>query len=151
MGLSLMNMIGLSSSTRIVHIAYYWKFFRKSPVSTGFTEKIKPILRILCYNGSLVTWMVISLTATKFKPLIFSMFAFASQSTLLVSLLYNFSMDRIENTASKNSSVVACLFVATEMCLFSCYPSVDNLFWLHYSGFQPLCHNIIFGCFLFSP
>jgi hypothetical protein len=27
----------------------------KSSVSTGFTEQIMPILRILCYNGSLVT------------------------------------------------------------------------------------------------
>jgi hypothetical protein len=29
----------------------------KSPVSTGFAEQITPILRILCYNGSLVTWI----------------------------------------------------------------------------------------------
>jgi hypothetical protein len=28
----------------------------KSSVSTGFTEQIMPILRIVCYNGSLVTW-----------------------------------------------------------------------------------------------
>jgi hypothetical protein len=31
-----------------------------------------PILRILCYNGSLVTWTVVSSTTAKFKPLIFS-------------------------------------------------------------------------------
>jgi hypothetical protein len=31
-----------------------------------------PILRILCYNGSLVTWTVISLATVKFKPLTFS-------------------------------------------------------------------------------
>jgi hypothetical protein len=30
------------------------------------------VLRILCYNGSLVTWTVVSLTAAKFKPLLFS-------------------------------------------------------------------------------
>jgi hypothetical protein len=43
----------------------------KSSVSTGFTEQIMPILRILCYNGSLVTWTVVSLTISKFKHLIF--------------------------------------------------------------------------------
>jgi hypothetical protein len=31
-----------------------------------------PILRILCYNGSLVTWTVVSMTTAKFKPLIYS-------------------------------------------------------------------------------
>jgi hypothetical protein len=31
-----------------------------------------PILSTLRYNGSLVTWTVVSLTAAKFKPLIFS-------------------------------------------------------------------------------
>jgi hypothetical protein len=30
-----------------------------------------PILLILCYNGSLVTWTVVSLTAVKLKPFIF--------------------------------------------------------------------------------
>jgi hypothetical protein len=35
-------------------------------------KQIMPILRILCYNGSLITWTVGSLTTTKFKPLIFS-------------------------------------------------------------------------------
>jgi hypothetical protein len=30
------------------------------------------ILRILCYNGSLVTWTAVSLTTAKFKPLILS-------------------------------------------------------------------------------
>jgi hypothetical protein len=42
----------------------------KSSVSTGFTEQIMPILRILCSNGSLVTRTVIGLTTAKFKPLI---------------------------------------------------------------------------------
>jgi hypothetical protein len=30
-----------------------------------------PIINCSCYNGSLLTWMVVCLTATKFKPLIF--------------------------------------------------------------------------------
>jgi hypothetical protein len=42
----------------------------KSSVSPGFAKQIMPVLRILCYNGSLVTWTVVSLTAAKFKPLI---------------------------------------------------------------------------------
>jgi hypothetical protein len=33
----------------------------KFSVSTGFTEQIMPILRILCYSGSLVTWTVVIL------------------------------------------------------------------------------------------
>jgi hypothetical protein len=45
----------------------------KSSVSTGFTEQIMPILRILCYNGNLVTWTVVGLTPAKFKPHIFSL------------------------------------------------------------------------------
>jgi hypothetical protein len=61
MGWSLINMLGLSSSVRIAHTACYCKFFLL-PVSTGFAEQIMPILRILCYNGSLVTWTIVSLT-----------------------------------------------------------------------------------------
>jgi hypothetical protein len=38
-------------------------------VSAGFTEQIMLLLPILCYNGSLVTWTVVSLTNAKFKPL----------------------------------------------------------------------------------
>jgi hypothetical protein len=36
-----------------------------------------PILRILCYNSSLVTWRDVSLAAAIFKPLIFSIYGFA--------------------------------------------------------------------------
>jgi hypothetical protein len=53
----------------------------KSSVSPGFAKQIMPILRILCYNGSLVTWMVASLTTSKFKPLIFSMSGFTFSYT----------------------------------------------------------------------
>jgi hypothetical protein len=74
MGLSVMNMLGFSSSVRIAHIACYWKCSsfcttHKSSVSTGFGKQIIPISHILCYNGSLVTWTVVSLTAAKFQPL----------------------------------------------------------------------------------
>jgi hypothetical protein len=43
----------------------------KSSVSIGFAEQFMLILLILCYNGSLVTWTVVSLSTAKFKPLIF--------------------------------------------------------------------------------
>jgi hypothetical protein len=42
----------------------------KSSVSPGFAKQIMPVLHILCYNGSLVTWTVVRLTTAKFKPLI---------------------------------------------------------------------------------
>jgi hypothetical protein len=48
-----------------------------SSVSTGFTKQIMPILRILCYNDSLVTWTVVSFTKAKFMPPISSMSAVA--------------------------------------------------------------------------
>jgi hypothetical protein len=48
----------------------------KSSVSTGFTEQIMPILRILCYNGSLFTWTVVSLTIAKFKSVWLHLFLY---------------------------------------------------------------------------
>jgi hypothetical protein len=62
-----------SSNVGIAHIACYRKFFllHYTQVNTGFTEQIMSMLRILCYNGSLVTWTVVSLTTAKSKPLIF--------------------------------------------------------------------------------
>jgi hypothetical protein len=40
-------------------------------VSTDFAKQIMPILRILCYNGSLDTLTVVILATAKFKPHIF--------------------------------------------------------------------------------
>jgi hypothetical protein len=40
-----------------------------------------PILRILCYNGNLVTWTAVSLTTAELKPLVFSMSGFALSCT----------------------------------------------------------------------
>jgi hypothetical protein len=60
----------------------------KSSVSTGFTKQIMPVLSIWCYNGSLVTWTVVSLTTVKFKPLI---------SILLADSLYSRGTDHILN------------------------------------------------------
>jgi hypothetical protein len=59
----------------------------KSSASTGFAEQIMPILLILCYNGSLVTWTVVSLTTAKFKPLTFSVSGFALSYTTNMFIL----------------------------------------------------------------
>jgi hypothetical protein len=69
-----MNMLGLSSSVHFTYsmllkISSFWTI-HKSSVSTGITEQIMPILRILCSNGNLFAWTVVSLTTAKFKPLI---------------------------------------------------------------------------------
>jgi hypothetical protein len=58
---------------------------QQSSVSTGFTEQIMPILRILCYNGTLVTWTVVSFTTAKCKPVIFSVPGFTLSCTYLRS------------------------------------------------------------------
>jgi hypothetical protein len=66
----------LLSNVRIAHILHNWKFFLLQDIqillNPGFVKQIMPVLFILCYNGSLVNWTVVSLTAAKFKPLIFS-------------------------------------------------------------------------------
>jgi hypothetical protein len=52
-----------------------------------------PISLILCYNYSLVTGKVVSLTAAKFKPLIFSMSGFAlsyAGKMFILMILYDF-------------------------------------------------------------
>jgi hypothetical protein len=58
------------SVLRIALIACYWKFFlcttHKSSVSRGFAKQIMPILHILFYNSSLVTWTVVSLSTLHF-------------------------------------------------------------------------------------
>jgi hypothetical protein len=85
------------------HQAYVWHVIEnsscctiyKSSVSTGFAKQIMPILCILFYNSSLVTWMVVSLTGAKFKPIIFSVFGFALSYTMnmfILMILYDFSL-----------------------------------------------------------
>jgi hypothetical protein len=50
-----------------------------------------PMLRILCYNGSLVIWTVVSLTTAKFKPLIFCMSGFTfSYTANMFMISYDF-------------------------------------------------------------
>jgi hypothetical protein len=59
-----------------------------------FAKQIMPSLRILCNNGSLVTWTIVSLT-TAFKPLIFSISDFALSYTanlFVLMILYDFCL-----------------------------------------------------------
>jgi hypothetical protein len=68
---------------------------QKSSISTGFTEQIMPNLHILCYNGSLVFWTVVSLTTAKFKPLLFSTSGFTLSYTanmFILMILYDFCL-----------------------------------------------------------
>jgi hypothetical protein len=81
----------------------------KSSVSTGFTEQIMPILRILCYNGSLDTWTVVGLTT----------------ANCYIAPLYGTEADPTENTAFNSSSIVVmggCLTLAG--ILLTCLPAV---------------------------
>jgi hypothetical protein len=65
-----MNMLDILSNVHFAHIECYWKFFllhyTQVSVSTSFTEQIIPILCILCYNSTLVTWTIISLTTASY-------------------------------------------------------------------------------------
>jgi hypothetical protein len=79
------------------NIARYWKSFfctiYKTSVCPGFAKQITSTLCILCYNGSLVTWTVVSLTTAKFKPLIFSTSGFAlsyAVNMFILMILYDF-------------------------------------------------------------
>jgi hypothetical protein len=71
-----------------------------SPVSQDFTKQIMPILRILRYNGSLVTWTVVSLTTAKFKPLIFSMSGFTLSYT--ANFLFVFWRRKLQTKGSRD-------------------------------------------------
>jgi hypothetical protein len=97
MGFSLVNMLRLCELyiAHIQHVIENSSFCTtyKSYLSTGFAMKIMPILRILSYNGSLITWTVISLTADKFKPLIFRLSRNGSWPSL-----YSLGADRTVNT-----------------------------------------------------
>jgi hypothetical protein len=63
----------------------------KSSVTTGIAKQMMRNILILCYNGSLVTWTVVTLTASKIKPHIFSVSGFAMSYTanmFIVMILY---------------------------------------------------------------
>jgi hypothetical protein len=86
-----MNRFGLfqvyvSHIQHVIEISPFCTMY-KSSVSPGFAKQIMPFLHILCYNGSLVTWTVVSLTTAKFKPLIFSMSGFTLSYTANMFIL----------------------------------------------------------------
>jgi hypothetical protein len=97
MSLYLMNMLGLSSSVRIAHIACYWKFFL-----LHYTEVLCQYRHCRAHHANLTYLMLqrqlshlngLSLTTTKFKPLVFSMSGFAlshTANTFILMPLYNF-------------------------------------------------------------
>jgi hypothetical protein len=61
-----------------------------SPLSVQALQS-RSCISYLCYNGSLVTWTVVSLTAAKFKPLIFSMSRFVlsyAANMFILMILY---------------------------------------------------------------
>jgi hypothetical protein len=55
---------------RVIENSSFWTIY-KSSISSGFAKHIMRFLCILYYNSSLVIWAVISLSTTKFKPIIF--------------------------------------------------------------------------------
>jgi hypothetical protein len=86
--------VHVSHIQRVIEILPF-ALHTKSWVSTGFAKQIMPSLRILRYNGSLITWMVVSLSTAKFKPLIFSVYGFALFCTAVMCvlmILYDFSL-----------------------------------------------------------
>jgi hypothetical protein len=84
-----------SSSLRTTH---------KSSVSPGFAKQIIPILRILCYNGSLVTWIVVRLTAL--TQLGFSLLGIHEQDFYSLPDMYEFRNGASSST--KEGSVFLC-------------------------------------------
>jgi hypothetical protein len=157
------------SSVHVAPIAWYWKFFLLQYIQALCQSRLlkadQPVLFTLCYNGSLVTWTVVSLTAAKFKPLIFSVSGFVLpcaanivilmilydlcmlpvqfcyiivhirkvENRRLVSSLYSPGTERIETTDSNSSSIVACVSVAADKCLSSCYQAMAVFFSHHFT------------------
>jgi hypothetical protein len=50
-------------------ILYKYTLCKRFAVSTYFVTQIMPCLPNLCYNGGLVTWTIVNLTAATYKPL----------------------------------------------------------------------------------
>jgi hypothetical protein len=69
--------------SHVFHVieVFFFCIVHKSSLSTGFAKQIMSVLPILCYNGSLVTRMVVSLTTIQFKPLVFYIFGFTLSYT----------------------------------------------------------------------
>jgi hypothetical protein len=93
-GLSLMNMLGLSSNVRIAHIACYWKCFL-----LHYTQVLCQY-RLYTTDHAYLTCLMLQrqlchLTTAKFKPLIFSMSGFTLTYTtnmFILMVLYDFCL-----------------------------------------------------------
>jgi hypothetical protein len=100
MGMSLMNMLSLVKCTYRIYLKHVIEnsslcTICKSSVSAGFAKQIMLILRVLCYNGTLVTWKVVTLTTAKFKPFIFAMSGFDlcyTANMFVLMILYDFCL-----------------------------------------------------------
>jgi hypothetical protein len=70
------------------------------------------------------------------------------------SLLYSLGMDQKENAVRNSCTVVACIFSSCWHVYFKLFHGNDHLLCLHYSGSQPLYHNILsvdISCMWFPP
>jgi hypothetical protein len=80
-----MNMLDFSSCVHFAYIACYWKIILLHYTQVLCQHRLCRAdhvhLTCLCYNGSLVSWMVVHLTTAKFKPFVFSVSGFTLSST----------------------------------------------------------------------
>jgi hypothetical protein len=98
-------------------------------------SKSCPIINFSCYNGCLLTWTVVCLTAAKFKSLIFLVpgFALSNVANIFIFMIlykqlswtrsvawYSMGADRIENTASNSVSIVALWSLPINGCCLFC-------------------------------
>jgi hypothetical protein len=104
----------------------------KSFVNTGFAKQIMAVLRILLYNGSLVTWTVVSSTTANFSTLIFSMSGFAFSYTanmFILMILYNFCLSPAQfcNIIVYIWKVKSCLQIADQCAPWKISTGAHNL------------------------
>jgi hypothetical protein len=102
-------------------------------------KQIISILRILCYNGSLVTWTVVSLTTAKFKPLIFFMFGFAlsyATNTFILMILYNFCL-----FPAQFYYIIVYIWRLNAVCKSRTMCTLENCQWCGQSSF--VCDTIL--------
>jgi hypothetical protein len=82
-----MNMLGLSWSVGIAHIACYWRLF--------FLHNIQVLCRYRLCKADHAYLMAVSMTTAKFKPLTFYMSGFAFSYTtnmFILIILYDFCL-----------------------------------------------------------
>jgi hypothetical protein len=89
-----------------------------SPISTGFAKQIMSVLRILCYNGSLVTGAVVSLTIVKYIS--------DTQYQFVKSILLPIGGVLCGRRAESDCAVTHSTLVLSPCCL-TCYPSCQNI------------------------